>query len=97
MYVGVTKIRLRIPTSHNLKAKRRVLNSICTRIRSKYNVAIAEVGDNDVWQMAVVGITCVSNTRRQADIVMATAIGYIEYNREDIEIVSCEQETLSGF
>ena len=97
MYVGVTKVRLRIRTSHSLKAKRRVLNSICTRIRNKYNVSIAEVGDNNVWQMAVVGITCVSNTRRQADLVMATVVGYIEHSGEDIEVVSCEQETLSGF
>ena len=97
MYVGVTKIKLRIPNSQSLKAKRRVIHSLCTRIRNKYNVSIAEVGDNNVWQMAIVGISCVYNSTRQVDMVMSTVVAYIEHSRQDIEVVSCDQETISGF
>ena len=97
MNIGVCKITLRIPENQSLKGKRRVIGSLCSRIRNKFNVSIAEVGDNDVWQIATLGITCVSNDTRHADEVIGNVIAYIEDSREDIEFIGCDQETLSGF
>ena len=55
MNVGVAKITLRLSGSFSLKDKRRVINSVRDRVRSKFNVAVAEVDQNDVWQVAVIG------------------------------------------
>ena len=97
MNVGVCKITLRLPENQSLKGKRRVVSSLCSRIRNKFNVSIAEVDDNDVWQKATLGVTCVSNNHRHADEVIDHVIQYIEGSREDIELIDFERETISGY
>ena len=97
MNVGVCKLTLRLPENQDLKGKRRVISSLSSRIRNKFNVSIAEVGDNDSWQSAVLGITCVSNSLKHSDEVLNHVVNYIESSREDLEIVEYELDTLTGF
>ncbi|MDA1349546.1 MAG: DUF503 domain-containing protein [Chloroflexi bacterium] len=97
MHVGVLKVTLRLPENQSLKGKRRTISSLSSRVRDRYNVAVAEVGDNDAWQIATLGIACVSNSARHADEVMARVVGYVEASREDVEVVDSAIETLSGF
>ena len=97
MNVGVCKVTLRLPENQSLKGKRRVIKSLCARIRNKFNVAIAEVDDNDAWQSATLGITCVSNSNRHVEQALDHVISYIEESREDVEMVQCEVEVISGF
>ena len=97
MNVGVCKVTLRLPENESLKGKRRVINSLCSRIRNKFNVSIAEVEDNQAWQLATLGITCVSNSSRHADEIIQSVVGFIESSREDLELVAQEQETVTGF
>ena len=61
MVVGVLRLTLSIPGARSLKDKRQVLKRLIDRVRARYNVSIAEVGDNDVWQRAQLGVTCVAN------------------------------------
>ena len=97
MNVGVCKLTLRLPENQDLKGKRRVINSLSSRIRNKFNVSVAEVSDNDSWQRAVLGITCASNSLKLTDEVLNAVVDYIERSREDLEIVEIELETLTGF
>ena len=97
MNVGVCKVTLRLPENQSLKGKRRVVSSLCSRIRNKFNVSIAEVDDNEAWQLATLGITYVSNDSRHADEVLQSVVAYIENSREDVELVAREQETITGF
>ena len=97
MNIGVCKVTLRLPENESLKGKRRVINSLCSRIRNKFNVSIAEVEDNQAWQLATLGITCVSNSSRHADEIIQSVVGFIESSREDLELVAQEQETVTGF
>ena len=97
MNVGVCKITLHLPENQSLKGKRRVLKSLSSRIRNKFNVSIAEVEGNDSWQMAVLGITCVTNSSRHADDVITAVISYIENNKDEVEVVGREHETITGF
>ena len=97
MNVGVCKLTLRLPENQDLKGKRRVVKSLCDRIRFKFNVTIAEVDNNDKWQVATLGITCVSNSNRQVEQALDQVISYIEESRVDVEMVECEFEALSGF
>ena len=97
MNVGVAKITLRLAGSFSLKDKRRVVNSVRDRVRSKFNVAVAEVEQNDAWQVAVIGITCVSNNVRHADQTLDNVLEFIESDRPDAEVIDCEMETLTGF
>ena len=94
MNVGVCKITLRLPENHSLKGKRRVIASISSRLRGKFNVSVAEVDDNEAWQLATLGITCVSNSVRHTDEVLQSAVAYIESSREDLEVIALEQDSV---
>ena len=61
MVVGVLRLTLYIHGASSLKDKRQVLRKVVDRVRARYNVAIAEVGDHDVWQTAVIGVCAVAN------------------------------------
>jgi uncharacterized protein len=63
MVVGVLRLTLYIQGASSLKDKRQVVRKVVDRLRSRFNVAVAEVGDNDVWQRAVIGIAAVANDR----------------------------------
>ena len=51
MSLGVCTVKLRLPENHSLKDKRKVLKSITTRVRNRYNVAIAEMDDQDLGKL----------------------------------------------
>ena len=61
MIVGLLTLDLHFPESNSLKDKRWVLRSIKDRMKNKFNVSVAEVGANDLWQRSVIGIACVAN------------------------------------
>ena len=67
MVIGALTINLQVPTSTSLKDKRQVLRSLTARVRQTFNVAVAEVGDQELWQAAVVGVVCVSSDSRHVD------------------------------
>ena len=95
MHIGVCQIKLRLPENLSLKGKRRVLKSITTRVRSKFNVAIAEVDDNDLWQIATLGVCCISNNGRQTNEVLSKVVSFISEGRFDIEILDYDIEIQS--
>jgi uncharacterized protein YlxP (DUF503 family) len=80
--VGLLQVELTIPSADSLKAKRMVLRSLKDRIRKNFNVSIAEVGDNDQWQSAVVAVALVSNDKRFANRVLSKVVDFIESSRD---------------
>ncbi len=94
MNVGVCRISLRLPENLSLKGKRRVLKSIITRVRSKFNVSTAEVDDHELWQLATLGICCVSNNKRYTNEVLSKVVDFIVNSRFDVEILDYEIEIL---
>lgn len=62
MFIGVGRFELFIPASGSLKDKRQVLRSISANVRNRFNVAIAEVDHQDLWQRSAFGVTCVSES-----------------------------------
>jgi len=94
MNVGICRIRLRLPENLSLKGKRRVLKSITTRVRNKFNVGIAEVDDNNLWQLATLGICCVSNNNRQTNEVLSKVVDFVIGGRFEVEILDTEIEIL---
>ena len=94
MNVGTCRVKLRFPENHSLKGKRQVLKSIVTRLRSKFNVSVAEVDDNDLWQLATLGIACVSNNQRYTNEVLSKVVDFIVNGRFEIEIVDYEIEII---
>ena len=94
MNVGVCKIGLRLPENLSLKGKRQVLKSITTQVGNKFNVSVAEVDDQDLWQLATLGICCVSNNRRYTNEVLSKVVDFIVNSRFEVEILNYEIEIL---
>lgn len=69
MPVGVMTLEIQLPYAHSLKEKRAVLQKIRDRLRSRYNVAVAELDHQDVWQQATLGVVSISNSRPLLDSV----------------------------
>ena len=94
MTIGALSVRLRLPENHSLKGKRKVVKSITARVSHRFNVSIAETDDHDLWQVATLGITCVSNDGRHANEILSHVMQFIEANRGDAEILDYEIEIL---
>jgi len=94
MVIGVCKLDLRIPENHSLKEKRHVLRKLIDRVRTRFNVAISEVGDNDVWQRAQMGFCTVGNDRRHINSSLDKVIYFIE-QMNLVEMVRTEIEIIS--
>ncbi|MCL6450858.1 MAG: DUF503 domain-containing protein [Acetobacteraceae bacterium] len=78
MVVGVLKIELALPENGSLKDKRRVLDGLMERLRRRFNVAVAEVGGQDCWQRAVLGVACVSSEGRHANQVLSRVVEWMD-------------------
>jgi uncharacterized protein YlxP (DUF503 family) len=96
MNTGIGKIQLHLPENQSLKDKRRIVKSIIARLRNQYNVSIAEVDDNDLWQLATLGISCVSNNSQHVDETITNIIKFINHNYPELEIVNQEIEIIQG-
>ena len=79
-----------------MKDKRRVSRSISTRVRSRFNVSIAEVDDNDRRQLLTLGMCCVSNDSRHANEMLSRVVSYVQSIRADAELLDYTLEIISG-
>ena len=95
MIIGVSQITLHLPDSHSLKDKRQIVKSVIARVRNRFEVAIAEVEEQDRWQVAILGVSCVSNNSQHVDEVLGHIQRYIEETRPDIIISNVENEIIS--
>jgi hypothetical protein len=92
MHVSVCQIELRLPENQSLKGKRQVIKSIITRLHNKFNVSVAEVDNQDLWQLATLGVACVSNHRSHADETLSNVVKFVVQNYPDVELLSSEIE-----
>ena len=97
MIVAVCKLTIRLPENDTLKGKRQTVKSVCSRVRNKFNVSIAEIEDHDLWQLSTIGRSCISNDSRHAQRMLSQVVDYIVNMRLDLEIVNHDIEVLPGF
>ena len=90
--VAVGSVRLLIPSSRSLKDKRQVVRSATARMRQRFNVSVAEVGDLDNWQAATIGIAAISNDASYAQGAVTKAVEWLGEERLDVEIADVSVE-----
>lgn len=78
MIVGVCTIELHIQEPNSLKSKRSVIKSIITRVKNRFNVAIAEVAYQDKWQRSVLGVAVVSTAQDHANSILNKVVNFVE-------------------
>jgi uncharacterized protein YlxP (DUF503 family) len=94
MFVCVARLTLQIPESGSLKAKRQVLRRITDRVKAKFNVSVAEVEDQDLWQKAGLALAVVGNERRHVEEQMEKIIHFVD-EMYVAPLVSRQTETLA--
>jgi uncharacterized protein YlxP (DUF503 family) len=91
--VGLCTIELFLADSQSLKDKRQVLSSLKDRLRQRFNLTVAEIEAQDLWQKAVLAFACVANDRRHVNQVLDQALNLVKSNPV-IEIVQSRVELL---
>jgi uncharacterized protein YlxP (DUF503 family) len=94
MVLGIAVITLRLYECRSLKAKRRIVKSITQKIRNNFNISVAEVGSNEIYQKAEIGIALVGNDRQLMNSKIDKLLNLID----DIglaEIVDTEMEIIN--
>ena len=96
MHLGVCRIMLHLPDSRSLKDKRQVARSLSARIRNKFNVAVAEVEDQELRQRLTLAVCCVSTDPAHANEMVSKVVAFVEESRRDLELLDYETEIISG-
>ena len=91
MIIGTLRITLHFPESHSLKEKRKILLSVKERIKNKFNVSVAEIEDNDLWQKSIIGVAVISNDQAHANAVLSKVSDMVN-GRPDLIVTDIEME-----
>ncbi|MFH0924517.1 MAG: DUF503 domain-containing protein [bacterium] len=91
--VGICEVYLHLSGVSSLKGKRKIIKSLKDRIRSRFNVSVAEMGSQDKWQSSVIGVAYLNNDRSRVDEILSLIIKLIESTPE-VLISDCKIEIL---
>jgi uncharacterized protein YlxP (DUF503 family) len=74
MIIGVLTLEMFFPYAHSLKDKRRILHGFKDRVRSRYNVALAEIDYQDKWQRALLAVVTLSGRAGVVDTILGKVL-----------------------
>ncbi len=90
-YLGLLEIAVRIPSADSLKAKRHVLRGLKDRIRSKFNVSLAETDGLDTWQRADLAFSVVAGQQYRVEETLQRIFRVVD-NCPDVEVLEFHTE-----
>ena len=94
MHVASLTFELHLPAVHSLKEKRSTLRSILEGSRRRFGVASAEVGHQDAWQLATLGMAAVSSSVTHAGEVLDSVERFV-WSFPEVEVLSCQRRWMS--
>ena len=89
MYVGCCSIKFFLHGNHSLKGKRRIIRILKDRLKSNFNISVAEIGDQDLWQSLHMGIVAVNSDPKYLEGQMSKVVDAIE-KMHLAEIADCQ-------
>jgi len=93
MKVGCCSIKFHLHGNRSLKGKRRILNTIRDRVKNNFNISIAEIGDQEMWQSLHLGIAAVSPDQNYVENLIRQAVDFID-RLHVAEITDCQIKIL---
>jgi uncharacterized protein len=94
MLIATVKIKVHLPWVHSLKEKRMVVKSLIAKLGNKFNVSVAEIEEQNIHQIAVLGVAGIAGDAAMADSVIDHVLNFAEENTEG-EIIDVEREVIS--
>ena len=96
MHVAVGRLELHLPTSRSLKDRRQAAKSLVSRIRTRFNAAVAEEGGDNRRQGLTLVVAVVSNDPEKARDVLEDVATFVEKSRPELIVLGMSTEVLSG-
>ena len=93
MTIGILRLVIFIQNSHSLKEKRMVLHSLKARLRNNFNVAIAQIDDEDKWQRTTLAVVGVEKDRKNMNSILSGIVNFIE-KFNSIDLINYEMELI---
>ncbi len=93
MKIATITFKLRAPWVHSLKEKRMIVKSLVAKLQNKFHVSTAEIGEQDVHQIIVIGVASIVPHNAMADSLMDEISEFVDANTE-AEIIEEEREIL---
>ncbi len=93
MIIGTCVVEFIVYDANSLKDKRQVVKSIIGKLKSRFNISVAEVDLNDTWRNGVIGFACVTNDTSHANEMISNVLKFIE-NDARIEVTNADIEIL---
>ncbi|MFY9214385.1 MAG: DUF503 domain-containing protein [Tissierellaceae bacterium] len=78
MVIGACEIKLQIYEANSLKEKRHTVKSLIGRLKSRFNISIAEIGLYDSWQTSIIGFACVTNDSQHANEIISKVLKFVD-------------------
>ena len=98
MTIVCCKLKLHLPLSRSLKAKRQVVRSIVGQVRSHFDVAVAEVGQQDLWQLTEIGVAYVTSDARHGQEVISKVASFVGgLKLGEAELLNYETDVIEAF
>ncbi len=91
--IGLLRVEVHYPESGSLKTKRFTLKSVTDRLKRKFNVSVAEVEYQDLWQRSVLALVTVNTDRKHADSTLSKALDLLE-SEGDLQVTGIQTEYL---
>ena len=80
MIIGLCTVELHFPDAQSLKGKRKILVSLITKLQNRFNISIAEIDENHLWQKAILGIASVANETARVNQTLDHVLNDIQAN-----------------
>jgi uncharacterized protein YlxP (DUF503 family) len=93
MVIGLLRVEVHYPESGSLKSKRHILKSLTDRLRKRFNVSVAEVECQDLWQRSVLAVVTVNTDRPHADAALSKVLDLME-REGDLQVTGVQTEFL---
>jgi uncharacterized protein YlxP (DUF503 family) len=92
--VGILTIHLHIPGCSSLKEKRGRLKPLLNQLHKKFNISVAEMDRQDMWQEAVIACVLVNSDGKQIQRSLQTVIKWVEGNWTDGDVIDEKLEII---
>lgn len=91
MLVGTLCVQVYIPGSSSLKDKRRIVKSMMAKVQHRFNVSIAELYSEDLWQRATIGIAYIGDSREHVERQLQYVLNFLDAE-PDWEIIKVDMD-----
>jgi hypothetical protein len=94
MHIGVLTLHIHLDGCTSLKEKRSRLKPLLTRLHREFNISVAEIDHQDIWQDSIIACTLVSNSQAHTQRSLQQVSDWIETSWPDVTLVEDQLEML---